>query len=417
MKSSSVPAILGGPPVFTNTLGIVRPLLPKLATIHDRLESSMASGQLTNNGQYVRELERELTDFLRVKHVISVSNATLGLMILARALGESGEIILPSFTFSATAHAVVWAGLHPVFADILPDTYTMAPPSVAHLINARTVAIMGVHIYGHPCEIDELQALADEHQLLLVFDAAHAFGSRYRGRRIGAFGRAEVFSFHATKIFPVGEGGAITTNDDGLARELELLRTFGDPGTENTRLPGLNAKMQEFNALIGLENLKAIEQHVEHRRAIVDLVRSELADIPGLTFQVQRPYVYSNYQNLSLLVNENSFGLDRDQLYLALTAENVIPRKYFYPPLHRHDVYAKAPGLSKGEPSVTEGVSNRVLCLPIYSDMSPPLAKDMCLAVRRIHDHAFAIKEYLCSNPEALGKRIGGRPYDKRREA
>jgi len=405
-----IPAVLGGTPVFARALRIVRPLLPPLASIHERLERAMASGQLTNNGQYVRQLEGQLADFFGVKHVIALSNATLGLMILARALGdlrEGGEIILPSFTFSATPHTVIWAGLRPIFADILPGTYTLDPASVVRLINDKTVAIMGVHIYGHPCEIDELQALADDHQLPLVFDAAHAFGSRYRGQHVGSFGQAEVLSFHATKIFPVGEGGAITTDDDRLAGRLRLLRTFGDPGTENTQLPGLNAKMQEFNALIGLENLKVIEQHVEHRRAIARCIQSELANVPGLVFQTQQPYAYSNYQNLSLLVDEDLFGLDRDQVFLVLKAENVGSRKYFYPPLHKHDAYAQAPDLIRCELSETEYVSDRVLCLPIYSDMSESLAKDLCVAIKRIHAHARAIVEYFHSESGSFkqGKR------------
>lgn len=394
MTTNGLPAILGGTPVFTNALGIVRPLLPPLASIQDRLEGAMASGQMTNNGRYVRELESRLIDFFGVKHAISVSNATLGLMILAKALGEEGEIILPSFTYSATSHAVIWAGLQPIFADILPDTYTVDPDSVAKLINAKTIAIMGVHIYGHACEIDELQSVADEHHLPLVFDAAHAFGSRYKGQRIGSFGRVEVFSFHATKIFPVGEGGVITTKDDELADRLRLLRTFGDPGTENTRLPGLNAKMQEFNALIGLENLKVIDQHIEHRRGIARYIQSELSDLPGITFQAQHPYAYSNYQNFSLLVDKDLFGLDRDQLFLTLKAENVGSRKYFYPPVHKHDVFAGASDAKRCELAVTEDVADRVLCLPFYSDMTESLAKDLCNAIKRVHSHAQAIREF-----------------------
>jgi dTDP-4-amino-4,6-dideoxygalactose transaminase len=324
-------------------------------------------------------------------------------MILARALGEEGEIIMPSFTFSATSHAAIWAGLRPVFADILPDTYTIDPVSAASLVNDDTVAIMGVHIYGHPCGIDELQTLADERQVRLVFDAAHAFGSRYKGRRVGTFGLAEIFSFHATKIFPVGEGGVITTDDDELAAQLRLLRVFGDPGTENTQLPGLNAKMQEFNALIGLENLKVVDQHAEHRRAIAGIVQSELAEVPGLTFQTQQPYAYSNYQNLSILVDESLFGLNRDQLFLALKPENVNARKYFYPPIHRHDAYADLPDAVRAKLPVTEHISDRVLCLPIYSDMSEPLARDLCTAIKRIQTHALAIGEHLRSASGGLG--------------
>jgi dTDP-4-amino-4,6-dideoxygalactose transaminase len=393
------PAVLGGMPIFEQALGIVRPLLPPLEAIYDRLEHAMATGQLTNNGQYVRELEGELSSYFGVKHAVTVANATLGLMILARALGREGEIIMPSFTFSATSHAAIWAGLRPVFADIMPDTYTLDLASVARLVNDDTTAIMGVHIYGHPCEIDELQTLADERQVPLVFDAAHAFGSRYKGRRVGAFGLAEIFSFHATKIFPVGEGGVITTDDDELAAQLRLLRVFGDPGTENTQLPGLNAKMQEFNALIGLENLKVVDQHAEHRRAIAGIIQAELADVPGLAFQTQRSYAYSNYQNLSILVDEGLFGLNRDQLFLALKPENVKARKYFYPPVHKHDACADIPEAVRAKLTVTEYISDRVLCLPIYSDMSELLARDLCATIKRIQAHALAIGEHLRSAP------------------
>ena len=396
-RSDTVPAILGGKPIFSNTLGIVRPLLPTLASIHDRLECAMVSGQLTNNGQHVRELEHELAGFFNVRHVVAVSNGTLGLMILARALAQEGEVILPSYTFCATPHALVWAGLRPVFADILPDTYTMDPACVERLIGPRTVAIMGVHIYGHPCEVDELRTLAEDHRLPLVFDAAHAVGSRYKGRRVGSFGRAEVFSFHATKTFPVGEGGAIATDDEELADQIRLLRTFGDPGSENTQLPGLNAKMQEFNALIGLENLGVVERHIEHRRVIARYIVSELADVPGLEFQTQRPYAYSSYQNLSVLVDEDLFGLDRDLLFLALKAENVGTRKYFSPPTHRHDAYGTASRAVRSELPVTEDVSSRVLCLPIYSNTSESLARDLCVATKRIHAYTDAIRIRLCA--------------------
>lgn len=400
MMRENAPAILGGTPVFQSPLGIVRPLFPSIDTIYSHLGQAMKSGQLTNNGQYVRELEFGLADFLGVKHVILVSNGTLALMILAKAIAEEGEVILPSFTFPATAHAMVWAGLQPVFADISRDTYTLDPASVAPLINEKTAAIMGVHIFGNPCQIDELQALADKHWLSLIFDSAHSFGSRYRGRRVGLFGLAEVFSFHATKIFPVGEGGAISTNDNALAKQLRLLRTFGDPGTENTQIPGLNAKMQEFNALIGIENLKVISRHIEHRCALAQYAHAELLDVPGLTFQKKQIYSEPNYQNLSVLVDEKAFGLNRDQLLLVLRAENINARKYFYPPLHNHKTYDSLCTLKKCKLPVTEFVSNRVLCLPFYSDMSESTLNGMCKAIKRIHLHSRPIRQYLDSRPD-----------------
>lgn len=393
--SLNLPVILGGMPLLDHPLNIVRPVLPPLEAIQERLARALATGQLTNNGQYVRQFEAELASYLGVKHAIALGNATVALMILARALGQEGEIILPSFTYCASAHAVVWAGLKPVFADILPDTYTLDPAAVARLINRRTVAIMGVHIYGHACEVEDLQAVADAHGVPLMFDAAHATGSRYRGRLVGGFGLAEVLSFHATKIFPVGEGGAIVTNDDDLAGRLRLWRTFGDPGTENTRLPGLNGKMQEFNALIGLENLKVIDQHIAHRRAIADLIRAELANVPGIVFQAQRPYVFTNYQNFSVLIEAEQFGLNRDELFLALKAENINTRKYFYPPLHQHDAYLHVVQPAGGDLNITERVAARVLCLPIYSNMTEHEARAMCVAIRRIQQHATQVKAAL----------------------
>ncbi|NUQ37993.1 MAG: DegT/DnrJ/EryC1/StrS family aminotransferase [Caldilineales bacterium] len=387
------PALLGGQPIVEAPLPIVRPLLPPLAAIQERLDAAMQSGQLTNGGRHVQALEAQLAAYFAVAHVVAVNNATIGLLLLLRALAADGEVILPSFTYAASAHAVVWAGLRPVFVDILPDTYTLDPAAVARAITPRTAAIMGVHIYGHPCEIDDLQEVADHHGIPLIFDAAHAMGSRYRQQRVGGFGLAEVFSFHATKIFPVGEGSVIATSDTQLAQKLRLLRVFGSPpGEENTLLPGLNGKMQEFNALIGLENLKNIDRYVTQRRALVDQMRAEIAHLPGLHFQTQRPHVYSNYQNLSLLVDAGAFGLSRDALFVALRADNVHTRRYFHPPVHRHDAYA---GSEHAHLPVTDRVADTVLCLPIYSQMQAQEAHALCLTLRRLHAFAPAVRERL----------------------
>jgi dTDP-4-amino-4,6-dideoxygalactose transaminase len=389
MTANLFPAIVGGDSLFRKTLNIVGPALPRLDAIQERLAGAMATGQLTNNGQYVRAFEPELARYLDARHVIAVSNATDGLMILAKALNRQGEVILPSFTYCASAHALVWAGLRPVFADILPDTYTLDPAVVEALITPKTAAIMGVHIYGHPCEVDELEAVAEKHGIPLLFDAAHATGSQYKGRRIGSGGLAEVFSFHATKLFPVGEGGCITTADDDLAEYLSLARKFGDPGNENTQFPGTNAKMQEFNALIGLEMLKVVDQHIANRRGYAAYLIERLGQVPGISFQTVRPYVFTNYQNFAILVNPHEFGLTRDQLFTALAAENIMARKYFYPPLHHHDAYNEHRSVSL---PVTEQVSERVLCLPFYSEMTQEMLDGLCTAIERIQRHAPQIR-------------------------
>jgi len=382
------PAILGGEPMFTSPLGIVRPLFPELTAIAEQVSEILRTGQLTNLWKNVPALESELCQYLQVPHCVAVANGTLGLMLALTGSKLAGEVIVPSFTFSATAHALWWAGLEPVFADINPDTFTLDPQAVEAAITPRTSAILAVHVYGHPCDIEGLQAVARQHGLALIFDSAHAFGATYRGQKIGNFGDAEVFSFHATKIFPTGEGGAITTANAELAQYLALARKFGDPGTENTQFCGLNAKMQEFNAILGLENLKTIDQYVENRRRYAGILTERLGQLPGLRLQQVCPDVYVNYQNFAVLIDKAGFGLSRDKLHTALAAENIRARKYFYPPLHLHQAYAACREKCGGNLPITEKVASNILCLPIYSVMSDEMLDGICLAMETIHRYA-----------------------------
>lgn len=386
---TSVPAVLGGNPQFAVRLNIVSPRLPSLEQIAEPLREILRTGNLTNNSRFVREFEVALAQRFAVPHAVAMSNATLGLMLALAALKLKGEVILPSFTYCATAHVLHWVGLTPVFVDILPDTFTIDPAAAEAAITPRTAAIMPVHIYGHPCEVDELATVARRHGLPLLFDAAHAFGSRYREQLVGQFGDAEVFSFHATKLFPVGEGGCITTRDASLAEHLALARKFGDPGDENTRFPGTNAKMQEFNAIIGLEMLKVVDQHIANRRNYAATLIERLGQLPGISFQAIRPYVFHNYQNFAILVDPSEFGLTRDELFTALAAENIFARKYFYPPLHHHDAYVEYRHISL---PVTEQVSSQVLCLPFYSEMTPEMLDGLCSAIERIQHYAPRIR-------------------------
>ncbi len=377
------PAILGGQPLSSQRLGIVRPCFPTLDQVSEPLREILNTGNLTNHSHYLREFEVALQDFFAVPYVLAVNNATSGLILALNALNLSGEVILPAFTFSATAHALRWNGLQPVFADILPDTFTLDPVAVEAAVTPRTSAILPVHIYGHPCEIAELSAIARKHGLALLFDAAHAFGSLYCGQNVGGFGEAEVFSFHATKILPVGEGGCIATHREELARALAIARKFGDPGNENTLFPGLNAKMQEFNAILGLAALDMVDGHIANRRRYAAYFRERLGQIPGISFQNIRPQACMNYQNFAILVDPVEFGISRDDLFESLAAENILARKYFYPPLHRHEAYANSQDVYL---PVTERVSSQVLCLPFYSEMSQDTLDIICLAIERIHD-------------------------------
>lgn len=386
------PAIFGNSPVFDKRLGIVSPRLPRLEQIQDSLGEALRTGQLTNHAFHVPQFEKALSDRLKMPHVVAVANATLGLVLALEALKRDGEVILPSFTYCATAHALYWSRHMPVFVDILPDTFTIDPAAVEAAITPNTAAIMAVHIYGHPCEIEALQQIAKRHGLPLLFDSAHAFGSLYRDKPIGQFGNAEIFSFHATKVFPVGEGGCITTHDQNLADHLKLSRKFGDPGDENTLFPGMNAKMQEFNAIIGLEMLKVLDEHITNRHRYAAYLIERLGQVPGITFQTIRPYVFTNYQNFVILVDETEFGLSRDQLFNALVAENITARKYFYPPLHWHEAYADYRSMSL---SVTERVASQVLCLPFYSEMTQEMLDGICRAIENIHNFASQVKRAL----------------------
>jgi dTDP-4-amino-4,6-dideoxygalactose transaminase len=240
------PAILGGQPLCSDSLAVVKPVLPAFEQIAGPLRDILNTGYLTNNGPYVQAFEQALGEYFQVPYTRAVANATLGLFVALTSLKLDGEVILPSFTYAATPHTVCRAGLEPVFVDILPDTFTLDPDAVEAAITPRTAAILPVHIYGHPCEVDALGEIAQRRGLALLYDAAHATGSRYSGRPVGGFGDAEVFSFHATKIFPVGEGGCITTRAGLLAETVALMRKFGDPGDENTIIPGINAKCRSL---------------------------------------------------------------------------------------------------------------------------------------------------------------------------
>jgi dTDP-4-amino-4,6-dideoxygalactose transaminase len=323
---------------------------------------------------------------------VTLANGTLALVLALTGLKLTGEVIVPSFTFSATAHALHWAGLKPVFADIDPHNFTLDPQAVDAAITPQTSAILGVHVYGHPCNIEGLQTIARRHELTLLFDAAHAFGSGYDGQKIGGFGDAEIFSFHATKLLATGEGGAIATTHPQLATYLTMARNFGDPGQGNTQFCGLNAKMQEFNAIIGLENLRTIDEQIKNRRHYAHFLIEQLSQIPGLRFQRVSPRARVNYQNFAIIIDEAEFGLSRDQLHQALAAENISSRQYFYPPLHLHRAYAVYRETYRGRLPITEAVAGRVLCLPFYSVMSEDVLDGICLAVESIHRHAKQFK-------------------------
>lgn len=331
-------AINGAPPAFVEPLHVGRPNISNRAAFMQRVGQILDNQWLTNNGPMVQEFEQRIADHLGVKHCIAMCNGTIALEIAIRALGLEGEVIVPSWTFVATAHALYWQSITPVFADIDPATHNLDPAAVRRMITPRTSGIIGVHLWGRAAPVDELQAIADEHGLKLMFDAAHAFGSTYKGQSIGRFGACEVFSFHATKAFNTMEGGAVTTNDDELADAMRLMRNFGFKGYDNVIHPGTNGKMIEVCAAMGLANLDSIDEIFATNRRNHAAYKEALAGVPGITLFAYDTEERNSHHYIVVEVDETC-PASRDEIVAALQAENVLARKYFWPGCHKMKPY------------------------------------------------------------------------------
>jgi dTDP-4-amino-4,6-dideoxygalactose transaminase len=357
-------AIHGGRPAFDSPLHVGRPYLGKRERLLERYNAVLDGGWVTNNGPLVQELEAKLAARIGVEHFIAVCNGSLALQLCLRALGLGGEIIVPAFTFVATAHAVAWEGMVPVFADISRDTHCVDPDKVEGLVSRRTSAVVGVHLWGRACDIEGLAAMARRHGTRLIFDAAHAFACTHRGRQIGNFGDAEVFSFHATKFFHTLEGGGVATNDGDLAQALRRLRNHGFTGIDQVAGLGTNAKMSEVCAATGLSLLEEVDELIDINLRNDARYRAALAGIPGLRLIAYDERERSNRQFVVAEVDAARAGISRDALVGVLRAENVLARRYFFPGCHRFEPYR-----SRGRPAdrplpETDHVAARVVCLP-----------------------------------------------------
>lgn len=385
-----VPAVLGGPAAFPDGLPLVRPYLPDTPGIARRIERLLASGQLTN-GPTVRELEDAAATYLDVRHVVAVASCTSGLMLVLQACGPHGDVVLPSFTFSASAHVVHWAGGRPRFADVDAATLTLDPADAAGRLGDAT-ALLATHLYGTPCAVESLAGVAKGAGIPLVYDAAHALGSRRRGRLVGGFGTAEVFSLSPTKVVVAGEGGLVATNDDAIAEACRIGRDYGNPGDYDCRFPGLNARMSELHAAVALASLDGLDARVGHRNMLVARFKEATADLPGLAFPVVADGDTSTYKDLTLLVDGAAFGLDAAQLATALRADGIDSRHYYRPPVHRQAAYA---GLATGALPVTDRVAEQVLSPPLWSHMTEAQVDAMAAVVVACHRHAPMLAEAL----------------------
>jgi dTDP-4-amino-4,6-dideoxygalactose transaminase len=349
-----------------------------------RIEDLLDRRWLSNHGPYVQEFEQRLADFAGVKHCIATCNATVALEIVIRALELKGEVIVPSFTFVATAHALQWQEITPVFCDIDPHTHHLDPNRIEQLITPRTTGIIGVHLWGRACNVAALAEIAKRRGLKLLFDAAHAFGCSHHRQMIGGFGEAEVFSFHATKFFNSFEGGAVVTNNDELAAKVRLMTNFGFAGYDDVVYIGTNGKMTEISAAMGLGGLESLDEFITVNQRNYRQYQRELAGLPGVSLLTYDESEQCNYQYIVLEIDESTTQISRDQLLEILWAENVLARRYFYPGCHRMEPYRSyfpQAGLLLPE---TEKVAARVLVLPTGTGVNLADVTKLCGIIKSV---------------------------------
>ncbi|MBN1584554.1 MAG: aminotransferase class I/II-fold pyridoxal phosphate-dependent enzyme [Anaerolineae bacterium] len=390
-------AVFGGQPAFGEILHVGQPNVGNSEKLLERINELLDRRWLTNHGPYVQEFEQRLVERLGVRNCIAMCNGTVALEIAARALSLAGEVIVPAFTFVATAHCLQWQQITPIFCDVDPRTHNLDPRQVERMITPQTTGIIGVHLWGQPCNVEALTYIADRHDLILVFDAAHAFGCSHDGRMIGNFGQCEVFSFHATKFFNTFEGGAVTTNDDELATKIRLMHNFGFAGLDSVIYIGTNGKMSEVSAAMGLTGLESLDDFIAVNYQNYQHYQEGLDQLQGLCMLTYDEAEKQNYQYIVVEIDERQAGISRDCLVEILHAENVRARRYFYPGCHQMEPYRSLfphAGLLLPE---TESLVQRVMTLPTGTGVSEAEIDCICQIIR------FAI-----SNGPEISHRLAG---------
>lgn len=359
-----------GPTKFPEPVLVTRPLLPNLDSVQRKLAEVWDSRWITNHGRQHTLLEERLTQFLKVGQLSLFNNGTVALLAACKALGLSGEVITTPFTFAATPHVLNWCRITPVFCDIDPISMNLNPHKLESQITPTTTAIMPVHVFGVPCDVAAIQAVADRHGLKVVYDAAHACGIEVNGEGIGTFGDVSMFSFHATKLFHTVEGGALVCKDAISKTEFDLIRNFGIKNEEEVLMPGINGKMNEIQAAIGLLVLDDLAEEHAKRGALIAAYREALEGIPGITCPPVLPNVKSNNQYFVIRIDAERFGCSRDYVCEEFKKYNVFTRKYFYPLCSQFSCYADLPSASQENLPVATRVAEEVLSLPLYGGLS-----------------------------------------------
>jgi len=361
---------------------VTRPALPPLAEFTKYLEQIWESKWVTNQGQFHQQFEKELAEYLGVKYVSLFANGTLALVSALQVLRITGEVITTPYTFVATTHALHWNNIKPVFADIDPVFCNLDPEKIEAAITPQTTAIMPVHVYGNPCEVDKIQEIADTYGLKVIYDACHAFGVEKNINSILNFGDLSVLSFHGTKVFTTMEGGAIICHDEKTKKRIDYLKNFGFADEVTVVQPGINAKMNEMQAALGLLQLKEIEENISKRRKAALQYRDNLQNIKGIRLMDDIEGIKHNYAYFPIFVSQREYGKSRDELYEKLKKNNIYGRRYFYPLISHFPIYR---GLSSARSSnipVAEEIAKGVICLPIFPDLKGREVEEICNIVQ-----------------------------------
>ncbi|HIF9179493.1 TPA: DegT/DnrJ/EryC1/StrS family aminotransferase [Photobacterium damselae] len=347
---------------------VTTPLLPSLDELKPYLEDIWQRKWLTNNGHYHQLLEKELCDYLGVKHICLFSNGTLALVAAMQALELKGEVITTPYSFVATSHSVMLNNLTPVFVDIEPETFNLAPTNIEAAITDKTCAILPVHVYGNPCDHQAIQAIADKHDLKVIYDAAHAFGVKKDDCSVLNWGDLSILSFHATKAYSTIEGGAVICHTPEMKQKLDRLKNFGYESETQIAMLGSNAKMNEIQAAFGLANLKLIDGAIAKRQQVAKMYREALADVGGIRCLSDFDGVHHNYSYFPIIINEQEYGLSRDSLYDKLRENNILARRYFYPLITEFEFY-KINKTVQHSNDVAKEISDSVICLPMHHEL------------------------------------------------
>lgn len=355
---------------FEKRVPVTQPYLPPMEEVLESLKEIWNSKWLTNEGEFHKEFERALAEYLGVEYISLFTNGTIALVTALQALRITGEVITTPYSFVATSHALHWNGITPVFCDIEQDTFNLNPERIESAITPKTTAIMPVHTYGNPCAHNRIKKTADQYGLKVIYDSAHSFGVRMENRSLCDFGDLAILSFHATKVFTTFEGGAIVSHDDAMRRRINFLKNFGFADEVTVVAPGINGKMNEFQAAIGLLQLKYVEDAIAKRKAIAECYRQELEEINGLRLMPDIAGVQANYGYFPVLIDEAEFGRSRDSLYQELCKHNIWGRRYFFPLISHFPMYRGLNSANSSNLPIAESISRRILCLPIYPDLS-----------------------------------------------